>query len=110
MALGEPLAEFRTYAPHLEIASCMIVNFVPIRFQAFCKFVIIDILHELLGAEHFKVVHRLPSFLRIVIRGIKQDAMRMDMRVKGAGGIMTKCPRDYVAGQPVADLSGGMYA
>ncbi len=84
----------------------MILNLVAVRFQGFGEFVIIHILHEFLGLEHFKIVHRLPTAFLVVVGGVEHNAMRMQMRVQSARRVMPKCRGDNIARQAVADLAG----
>ena len=58
---------------------------------------IIDILGKFSGPQQFVVLQRLPAILNRIKGRIEDDAMRVQMRVEGAGGVMSESRRREIA-------------
>ena len=97
----------------MEVAPRLVANPVAERLQFTDQFVVIDVPRELPGAQQLVILERLPAVLDRVIRRVEDDAMRVQMRVERAGGLMGKQGGNEIACQPVAllathaDASGG---
>ena len=66
---------------------------------------VIDVLDELLRHQHVVVLQRLPAGLDRIERGVEYDAVRVQMRIEGARGIVTEHGGDDVARGPVRALA-----
>ena len=81
MPLGKPLDQFLRDALNLEITTGFILYGVTEPNQCFCQFVIVNVLSELLGLEHFVRFQGLPTVLDRILGCIEQDAMAVQVRV-----------------------------
>jgi hypothetical protein len=65
----------------LKIAACQVVNLVAESAQLVGEFMVIDVLREFSRQQQFIVLQSLPTILNGVKRGVKNDAVCMQVRV-----------------------------
>ena len=63
---------------------------------------VIDVLGKLAGAQEFKIFERLPAIFHRVKRGVENNAVRVQMRIKRAGSFMGEQRGGKITGQSVA--------
>ena len=62
---------------------------------------IIDVLDVFLRRHHVVILQRLPPLLCVIVCGVEDDAVRVQMRVERTRGIVLEKSGDDVAREPV---------
>ncbi len=97
MSLGETFANVTRDLREFEVTARRVRDRVSKRPQCSREFVIVDVLDELLRAEHLVILQRLPTPLFRIVRRIEDDAVRVQVRIERARGLMFEQRRHDVA-------------
>ena len=84
MPFGETLAKFTTDFRNLKITASGINDRLAVATQRTRELVIVHVLRVLLRAEHLVILQRFPATFPIIVRGVEDDAMRVQVRVERA--------------------------
>ena len=66
---------------------------------------VIDVLSEFPRPQQFVILKRLLPVFRRIERRVEHDAMRVQVRVEGAGGVMGELRGDEIACKPLASCA-----
>ena len=100
MAFGKPAADGIIHAFDLKISTRFASDFVATLPQVADQFVVIDGLDVFPRPQHFVILQRLPFLFGFIKRGVEDDAMRVQVGIKRAGGIMGEQAGHHIAGEP----------
>src|SRR6266542_409844 len=84
MSFRKALAKFPTNLCNLKITASGINDRVAEPTQRTRELMIVHVLRLFLRAEHFIILKRFPKTLPIIVRGVEDDAMRVQVRVERA--------------------------
>src|ERR1035438_9920894 len=80
----------------------MVANLITKTPQFAGEFMVIDVLGKFSGAQQFIILQCLPALLHRIKGCVEHDAMRVQMRVEGARGVMGEQRCCKIAGGTVA--------
>ena len=99
---GKALAEFFRNALNLKIAARPVANPIAESLQVTGEFVVIDVLGKLPRPQQFVILKCLPAIFHRIEGRVENNAMRVQMRVKGARSVVGEQGGDKIAREPVA--------
>ena len=99
---GKSLAEFIRNALHLKIPAWPVADLVAERPQFAGEFMVVDVLGKLPGAQQFVIFQSLPAIFHRIERRVENNAVRVQMRIKGAGRVVREQRGGEIAREPVA--------
>ena len=105
MPLGELLNQRRRHALDFKIPSPLILDTIAELPQRAGQLMVIDVLDKLLRHQHVVVLQRLPAGLDSIVRGIEDNAVRMQLRIESPRGVMTEHRRHDVTRGSVRALA-----
>ena len=97
VAFGKAVAEFLGDAFDLKITADPVANRITERTQFAGEFMVISVLGEFSGAKQLVILKRLPAVFDGIKGCVEDNAMGMQMRVKGARRVVREQRRRHIA-------------
>jgi hypothetical protein len=101
VAFGKTVAEFLGDTFDLKITSDPVANRITERTQFAGEFMVISVLGEFSGAKQLVILERLPAIFGSIKGCIEDNAMGMQVRIKGARRVVREQRRRHIASLPV---------
>src|SRR5439155_7369652 len=98
-------AEFLRHPFNLKISSRPVANPIPESLQFTGELMVVDVFSEFPRPQQFVILKRLPSVFHCIKRCVEHDAVGVQVRVEGAGGVMREFRGDEIPCKPLASCA-----